>query len=151
MSQNIKRTCGVTPFLILFFIPIWGCFGTDLVDSSAATNEGPPIINESNLSVTCELEDLEGYEDYHWVFEAYVDDPDGFDDVSDVYVDVYLSSTLALLSSFTLSNQGNGNWDFGAYQSYNSLTIICGQKETYEYEFTAIDTWGETTMEVLRQ
>lgn len=82
--------------------------------------------------------------DADWTFEASVSDPDGASDIALVYVDVYDSSISAEtpVSSFDLSDQGDGLWSAAASVSAGNGLDVCTEKARFEFDFVVEDLAG---------
>ena len=107
---------------------ITGCEDTGL-------GTGGPVL--SSAHVTCTGDDA-------WTFEASVSDPDGDSDIALVYVDVYDSAISAetSVSSFDLSDQGEGVWSASATAAAANGLDVCAEKTRFEFDFVVEDLAG---------
>lgn len=81
------------------------------------------------------------YDDFVWAFEADVYDPNGANDVVDVYVDVYDTWDGAWIDGFPLDPIGGVTW-YSAWVG-NTTYLDCTYPG-YEVDFVAVDVFGET-------
>ncbi len=81
----------------------------------------------------------EYYHDFVWSFDADVEDPDGSNDVSDVYVDVYDAWNGEWVDGFPLDRIDGITW----YSAWvGSSTYLDCTYPDYEVDFTAVDIFG---------
>ncbi len=116
-----------------------GALAGTLSIAGCGGGSNPPIIDDSSLVVVCSPVG----EDYEWVFEALVDDPDGYEDVAAVYVNVYEAGGEDALERLDLEYESNGKWSLNVLESA-TISLDCEQKEGLEFDFWAEDVAGDT-------
>ena len=100
-----------------------------------------PLIVDQDLYVGCSWDSY--YQQYRWDFQAFVDDYDGYQDVSSVYVDIidlYTNPNYAV-ESWDLAYDGNGWWSNTIYEQYSGY-LMCEYYYDYEFDFFAYDRAG---------
>lgn len=116
-------------------VPLAGCFVyTDDPGPHPAPNAAPYF---DYADAWCEPDGY--YHDFVWAFEADVLDPDGANDVAEVYVDVYDTWDGAWVDGFPLDPIGGVTW----YSAWvGSSTYLDCTYPDYEVDFVAVDIFG---------
>lgn len=118
--------------LIFFLMVLSGCY-EGIYISEGNNNYGhhneKPLIG--GYDVNCHWNS--GYRDYRWIFQAWVDHPQGYEEVSDVFVNIYDGNKL--VDTLYLSYDENGYWELLILEKNTELW--CGNH--YEIDFYAID------------
>jgi hypothetical protein len=115
-----------------------GCFVYADPDPKPVRNAAPYI---SFAEAGCEPD--RAYNDFVWWFDADIEDADGANDVSEVYVDVYDGWTGEWVDGFPLDPVGGVTW-YSAWVG-GSTYLDCTYPD-YEVDFTAVDIFGATDL-----
>lgn len=118
--------------LILPVLGLSGCFV--YTDPGPAPNQAPYF---DYADAWCEPDNAS--HDFIWAFEADALDPNGANDVSEVYVDVYDTWDGAWVDGFPLDPVGGVTW-YSAWMG--SSTYLDCTYAGYEVDFTAVDIFG---------
>ena len=133
---ELGRKIGALSGLFAAAVGLGGCV---IVEPGPSNYE--PYIDE--LYVDCYWDSY--YADYAWDFVAYVDDPNGPLDVTDVFVDVinvrYAPYTVQ--ETWDLVYDGGGQWSQTVYEYYSN-SLICEYIYDFEFDFYAYDYAGAT-------
>ena len=97
----------------------------------------PPVLGDVYVGCT----------DGVWDFVAQVDDPDGYADVSEAYVEVYHVAVDAENSTETLTLGGgeNGEWTLSVDEADTNTPLDCLNFQDFEFDFYAADLGGNTS------
>mgnify|MGYP000063309230 CR=1 FL=1 len=108
--------------------------------TACGASGGAPTIGDADVFVGC-VQDSNG--DYVWDFTAHVDDPEGFEDVASVYVEVYTSSEedATAIDSIDLDYQSEGHWLATIIES-EKPSLDCANIQNFEFDFHAEDLAG---------
>ena len=110
----------------------------------AVTVEPEPVANAWPyfLDATVEAGFDEVYDQCFWNFFAWVDDPDGVEDIDTVYVDVVdLEDPDIITERFYLADDGEGQWSDTIYADYAGAAD-CNRPDAYVFDFWVFDSAG---------
>lgn len=108
---------------------------TDEGGPDPGPHNAPPVFTYADAG--CYPDDY--YRDFVWYFDADVDDPDGYLDVTEVYADVYDSWNGSWVDGFELYPEVGVTW-YSAWVG-ESTWLDCTY-DGYVVDFTAFDSYG---------
>lgn len=151
--MKLANNLSITRISMLFFSlasVLSGCFIVPPHhhddDDNEYDNTAPFL---SDLYVSCSW--VSAYSSYEWVFDSYVYDEDGLDDIEDVFVDIYddYYHETYPVETLHLFSEGDGYWSISIYE-YNgagdpsnySQYLSCDYYEDFYMQFYAYDYYG---------
>jgi len=138
-TREHMKTIGRMAGFIGIIGVLWSSAGCIIVsDAQTPYYNSLPYIGD--IYVDCFWDGTYGY--YGWDFSAYVDDGDGYSDVSDVYVEVF-DVSYGYLESWDLVYDGSGWWSNLVYENYSD-NLFCEDLLYYEFDFYAYDYYGDS-------